>query len=106
VEVGFSYQYLSARLLLSLFCLLLDLRRLLLKNDLNVPRKSRLKPWFADFVVMNFHNRPPLSIEALKAKKDELERKIVYEVDQIRRLELKEELKKVKNAMELESQVQ
>jgi hypothetical protein len=67
-----------------------------------VPRKSRLKPWFADFVVMNFHNRPPLSIEALKAKKDELERKIVYEVDQIRRLELKEELKKVKNEMELD----
>ena len=53
------------------------------------------------FCGYEFPQPPPLSIKELKAKKDELERKISYEVDQIRRLELKEELKNVKNKMGL-----
>jgi hypothetical protein len=55
------------------------------------------------FCGYEFPQPPPLSIEELRAKKDELERRISYEVDQIRRLELKEELKKVKDEMGLES---
>ena len=39
----------------------------------------------------------PLSTQELKAKEAELERKMSIEVDQIRRLELKEELKKIKD---------
>jgi len=55
------------------------------------------------FCGYEFPQPPPLSIEELKAKKDKLEKKISYEVDQIDRLRLKEELKSVEKEIELKS---
>jgi hypothetical protein len=55
------------------------------------------------FCGYEFPQPAPLSIEELRAKKDKLERKISYEVDQIERLRLKEELKRVEKEIGLES---
>jgi len=49
------------------------------------------------FCGYEFPQPAPLSIEELKAKEAKLERDIQFMEDQIRRLELKEELKKIKD---------
>ena len=49
------------------------------------------------FCGYEFPQPAPLSTQELKAKEAELERKMSFEVDQIRRLELKEELEKIKD---------
>ena len=51
------------------------------------------------FCGYEFPQPPPLSIEELKAQKDKLEKRISYEVDQIERLRLKEELKGVEKEL-------
>ena len=51
------------------------------------------------FCGYEFPQPPPLSIEELRAKKDKLEKKISHEVDQIERLRLKEELKRIEKEL-------
>jgi hypothetical protein len=54
------------------------------------------------FCGYEFPKPPPLTTQELIAKKKELEREIPFEVDQIKRLELIEELKKIDKEIGLE----
>jgi len=63
-----------------------------------VEELSKIRKLIEDRLIENrLKENLPQKLEELKARENELEKKIRFEVDQIRRLELKEELKKIKD---------